>query len=64
MKTPNKDVIRKKFLALLRRSVLEELSGLDQPWNADRAYLTECAVRRWDQDEVREHIFKLLDKVK
>ena len=55
-----KAVIRRKLLGVLPRAKLEELSGMDNPWRADRKTLTEAAVSLWDHDEVSASLNGLL----
>ncbi len=52
---------RRKLLNLLGRIQLESLSGLQQPWNANKSDLIDRAASdaQWDADEVRECVEKI-----
>lgn len=55
---------RRKLLALLPRSKLEELSGLERPWHANRPDLIDKIVAAWPHDEIEDEIKRLLESAK
>lgn len=52
--------IRKRLLSILSRNQLEELSGLERPWAADRSSLLKYALARWHGEEVEEAVRVLI----
>ena len=59
MKTNRREAARRKLLGILPRSALEDLSGIERPWHSSRSDLTEQAIARWMEDEIREAIESL-----
>lgn len=51
---------RKRLLSILVRNDLEELSGMEAPWHADRATLISHALARWDAESVRRAIERIM----
>jgi hypothetical protein len=59
-----KEQARRKLIHILPRNVLEDLSGLEQPWHSDRTNLEAAALAKWDWDEVEIAIMKILERAR
>lgn len=57
-----RNATRRKLLNLLPRNKLEEISGLERPWHANKSDLLDRAVNNWDGDEMQALMNDLLRK--
>lgn len=55
------DRARMKLLRLLNRNELEELSGLERPWLANKPDLINNAFSRWDKDEIERIVMRIVN---
>lgn len=49
-KQRSKAELRRVLVKLLPRNLLEELSGVERPWHAERKYLEARTLSSWDDD--------------
>lgn len=59
-KSSKQDRARMKLLNLLSRNELEEMSGLERPWLANKPALLSCAFEKWDKDEVERIVMSII----
>jgi len=55
--------LRTKLVRLLPRGLLEELSGVERPWHAERKYLELRTLNAWD-DHTMDEILKLINRAR
>ena len=62
MKSNRKEAARRKLLSIMPRSTLETLAEHERPWNLSRTDLIARSMERWDNEEIKAGIEKIVQQ--
>jgi hypothetical protein len=62
MLTNKRDAARRRILTVLPRMTLQDLSLHERPWTLTRPALLTMCVERWNEDEVRAAVDRVITR--